>query len=134
MSFDFYQQINNLTHWTFNIQVLVTNNINDLGKKSLSEVNRCNLGVFVQSDVELSEPLSVTSFSSQADGGGPAHHWSRLSQGLPESPPPLDRPDAVRGDVSDYQHLHLLRRILQQARGHVSNGGSCLGREGETAR
>lgn len=81
----------------------------------------------------VSDPLSVTSFSLQEDGGGPAHYWSRLSQGLPESSPPLDRSDAVRGDVSNYQYFHILWWILQPARGHVSKGGSFLGREGETA-
>ncbi|XP_056880356.1 uncharacterized protein mrvi1 isoform X2 [Takifugu flavidus] len=71
--------------------------------------------------------LSVPSLSSQEDGGGPAPHWPRLSQDLPESTPPPDGADAVRGDVSDHQHFHLLRRILQQARGHVSRGGSLPG-------
>lgn len=79
----------------------------------------------------MSDPLSVTLFSSQEDGGGPAHYRPRLSQGLPESSPPLDRADALCGDVYDYQHFHVLQRILQQTRGHVSKGGSCLGREGE---
>lgn len=73
-------------------------------------------------------------FSSQEDGGGHAPHWSSLSQGVPEPPPPLDRSDAVRGDVSDHQHFHLLRRILQQTRGHVRRGGPGLGRDGGTTR
>lgn len=75
----------------------------------------------------MSDPLSVPSLSSQEDGGGPAPYWPRLSQDLPESAPPPDGSDAVRGDVSDHQHFHLLRWILQ-TRGHVSSGGSGEGR------
>lgn len=83
----------------------------------------------------MSDPLSVPSLSSQEDGGGPAPYWPRLSQDLPDSTPPPDGSDAVRGDVSDHQHFHLLQWI-QQTRVHISRGGSLSGegrRNGEVS-
>ena len=51
----------------------------------------------------------MRSLSSQEDGGGPGSPRSLLSQDSSESATPLDRPDAVCGDVSGYQYFYILQ-------------------------